>query len=142
MSTINELNQCTFCSQLKATASQQCVHCLSFYCTQCLIKHHHYAVKEEFLDLIKQMDAILGQYLFHAHSDTQWTNHLTQDRQRLKDYVKFVEGYLPNQPIVALPSSEWMNHVKSLLCKQTYVVYEDCSKIFFSYVNNFNKSNK
>ncbi len=131
MPSINEIIECMCCSQSITTDAYQCSHCLLTFCYQCLIKHHHNDVKNEFMDMIKQIDEILAQFLYHAHNQTEWTNHLTDDRRRLEIYIGIIETYQKNLPITILPNFQWVNHVKNLICKYSFAINENCFKLMY-----------
>ncbi|CAF4102191.1 unnamed protein product, partial [Rotaria sp. Silwood2] len=92
MPSTNSFIKCKCSSELKLINSYQCSHCLTWFCYQCLIKHHHNDIKSEFMDMIDRIDKILVQFLYHAHSQTAWTNHFTEDPNRLKIYIKYIEA--------------------------------------------------
>lgn len=141
MSSSNEIRKCELCTLLTSTNSYQCPHCLALFCSECLIKHHHYTVKYEFIDMVNQIDEILKRFLHHAHNQTEWTDHLTKDREQLQNYIRYIEKYYKHLPIIALPSSQWVAHVKSLISKSSFAIYEDCFKLLYSYsTSSFIKS--
>ncbi|CAF0719522.1 unnamed protein product [Rotaria sp. Silwood1] len=123
--------KCKCSSELKSTNAYQCSHCLTWFCYQCLIEHHHNDVKIEFMDMINQIDKILDQFLYHAHSQTEWTNHLTEDQNRLKIYIKYIEANYKHLPILALPDIQWINHVQNLINKKSNAIYENCSTLLY-----------
>ncbi len=140
MSVSNGIIECEPCSRLTASDSYQCPHCLVSFCRQCLIQHQHNAVKWEFIDLTKQIDEILQRFLYHAHNQTEWTDHLTKDRNRLQEYIQFIENYYKGLPILALPNLQWVNHVKNLISKHFFDIHQDCCKLMYPYSNSFIKS--
>ncbi|CAF0932440.1 unnamed protein product [Rotaria sordida] len=131
MPSTNLLIKCKCSSELTLTNTYQCSHCLISFCYRCLIEHHHTDIKFEFIDMINRIDNILAQFLYHAHSQTEWTNHLTEDRDRLKTYVKYIEAYYKDLPIVALPDFQWITHVQNLINKNSKAIYENCSTLLY-----------
>jgi len=136
----NEIIQCVPYCQLTSSNSHQCPHCLVSFCDQCWIQHQHNVVKFEFIDLTKQIDKILERFLYHAHNQTEWTNHLTKDRDRLQNYIQLIENFYKDRPMFSLPSSQWINHVKNLISKHFFDIHQDCCTLMYSYSNSFIKS--
>ena len=135
MSESKEVTECWRCSQSSTSQCHQCYHCLLPFCYSCIIKHHHYDVKNEFTEFIHQIDGILEKFLHHAHSETEWTNHLTEDRNRLELYIQHIENSYSQYPIVTLPNYQWINHVRSLIFKYHFSIYEDCLKLIYPSLN-------
>jgi hypothetical protein len=140
MPPLSEAIQCAYCSQSITTNVYQCSHCLMTSCYQCLIKHHHHDVKNEFMDMIKQIDEILARFLHHAHNQTEWTDHLTEDRKRLEIFIEIIADYYPYLPIPTLPDFQWVNHVKFLIRKNSYEINENCCKLMYPSLNSSFKS--
>jgi hypothetical protein len=92
-------------------------------------------VKNEFIELIRQIDMILDKYLYHAHSESEWTNHLTEDQARLEVYVRHIENSYTQYPIVTLPNYQWVNHVRCLIFKSNFSVYENCCMLMYPSVS-------
>ncbi|CAF2305952.1 unnamed protein product [Rotaria sp. Silwood2] len=131
MPSTNSFIKCKCSSELKLINSYQCSHCLTWFCYQCLIKHHHNDIKSEFMDMIDRIDKILVQFLYHAHSQTAWTNHLTEDQNRLKIYIKYIEANCKDLPIIALPDFQWIQHIQNLINKNSNSIYENCSALLY-----------
>src|SRR5438105_4042470 len=131
MVSINQVTECGCCSQSISTNSYQCSHCLITFCYQCLIKHHHNHIKNEFIEMINQIDKILERFLYHAHSQTEWTNHLTEDQERLRIYIRLIETSSTQYLIVLLPDFQWVHHVKSLIDKSFFAIHENCCTLMY-----------
>ncbi len=131
---------CVCCSQTITTNAGQCSHCLIQFCYQCLVKHHHNDVKNEFMNMIKQIDEILARFLYHAHNQTEWTDHLTADRKRLEIYIEIIDAYHKNLPIIILPNFQWVNHVNNLISKYYFSINENCCKLMYPSLNSSIKS--
>jgi hypothetical protein len=136
MSVSNELTTCEHYSEIPSTNSYQCCHCLKSFCLQCLIKHHHHDVKYEFIYMKNRIDEILSKFLHHAHGQTEWTNHLTEDRNRLNTFIQHIETYYIHLPIITLPSYQWVDHVNSLISKSSFAIDEKCCTLMFPFLLN------
>jgi hypothetical protein len=136
MSLSKQVIECGRCSHFLTSQSYQCSHCLIPFCYSCLIKHHHNDVKNEFIEFIYQIDEILKKFLNHAHSQTEWTSHLTEDRNRLEIYIRHIETSYTQYPILTLPNYQWMNHIRSLICKSYFSIYEDCCMLMYPPVHH------
>ncbi|CAF1437081.1 unnamed protein product [Adineta steineri] len=134
----NEINECMVCkSQLSTSDSYRCSHCLVFYCRQCLIRHQHNDIKVKCMDMANEIDKILTRFLNHAHSQTEWTGHLTGDRNQLEIIIRYIENAHKDYPIIGLPSLQWMNHVDSLIFKMSFAIHEKCSTLLYSNLTPF-----
>jgi hypothetical protein len=132
MSSPNVLTTCERCSEIPSTNPYECAHCLKSFCMQCLVKHHHHDVKYEFIDMINRIDAILLKFLNHAHGQTEWTQHLTEDRQRLNTFIQHIESYYKQLPIITLPSYKWVNHVNNLIWKNSSAIFDqNCCTLMY-----------
>jgi hypothetical protein len=120
------LNECGACSKSTSVHPYQCSHCCLLFCYQCLIKHHHTGVKDQLVDMVDQIDKILARFLHHAHNQTEWTDHLTDDRRRLKCDINYIERCPKYQPILSLPNFFWLNHVNSLIRNDSFAIREKC----------------
>ncbi|CAF3044114.1 unnamed protein product [Rotaria socialis] len=129
-------NGCRCSTPLTPSKAYQCCHCLTFYCYHCLTKHHHIDVKLEFMDLIKRIDEILAKFLHHAHNQTEWTDHLSEDRKLLQTYIEFIDTYYTHFAVPVLPDSQWVYHVKDLIDNRKYAIYEVCGKLLYPTVKN------
>ncbi len=136
MSLSKEIIECARCSQYLTSQSYECSHCLIPFCYQCLIKHHHHDVKNEFREFIDQIDEILAKFLNYAHSQTEWTNHLTEDRNRLEIYIRHIEASYTQYPILTLPNFQWVNHLRNLICKYHFSIFEDCCMLMYPSLNS------
>ena len=135
MSLSKEIVDCGRCSQLSTRQTYQCSHCLIPFCYSCLTKHHHEDVKHEFAELIQRIDAILAKFLHHAHSQSEWTSHLEEDRNRLEIYIRHIETSYVQYPILTLPNYRWVDHIRSLICQSYFAIYEDCCMLMYPRVN-------
>lgn len=131
MPSSNEIVECIRCSRLIASQSPECSHCLMPFCYQCLIKHHHVDVRNEFIEMTHRIDKILAQFLHHAHNQTEWTCHLADDRNRLENYIRYMDNSYKQYPILTLPNYLWISHVHCLICKSVYSISEDCCKLMY-----------
>ena len=138
MPPLNDIFNCETCS--KTNGSHQCTHCLSRYCYQCLIKHHHNDIKQEFTDLIKRIDQILDRFLHHAHNQTEWTDHLTNDRRHLEIFIRYIDTSFKQYPISSLPTFQWIYHVQRLISKTFYAIDESCCKFMYPFRDSFTAS--
>ncbi|CAF4394825.1 unnamed protein product [Adineta steineri] len=84
-----------------------------------------------------EIDKILARFLNHAHSQTEWTGHLTGDRNQLEIIIRYIENAHKDYPIIGLPSLQWMNHVDSLIFKMSFAIHEKCSTLLYSNLTPF-----
>lgn len=136
MSPTSVIIQCVACSQTIPCNAAQCPHCLVKYCSECLIRHQNYDVKNEFIDMIKRIDEILTRFLHHAHNQTDWTDHLTSDRKRLEIYIELIENHRKNSPMAFLPNHQWVDHVNCLIRKTRFSITENCCPLMYPFVNS------
>lgn len=136
MSPTNEMIECMTCTQLISSNSGQCSHCLLRYCPQCLLRHHYYDVKNEFLEMIEKINTILTKFLYCAHNQTEWTEHLTADQKRLQIYIDLIESADKNFPMTILPHFQWVKHVRSLISKNSFAINENCTSLMYPSVKN------
>lgn len=127
--------ECVVCTQLITNQSYECSHCLMPFCYQCLAQHHQTNVKHEFITMLHRIDEIQAKFLHHAHNQTEWTNHLAIDRDRLECYIQHIENSHRQHPILHLPDYRWISHVHSLIYKTSFAIYEDCLKLMYPSVN-------
>lgn len=132
MTLANEIVECIICTQIITHRSYECSHCLMPFCYQCLANHHHTHVKNEFTEMLHRIDAIHAQFLHHAHNQTEWTGHLTEDRNRLEMYIQLITNSYTQYPILTLPNYRWISHVHSLISKCGFAIYEDCLKLMYA----------
>ena len=132
----SETVECMVCTQLITKQSYECSHCLMPFCYQCLAQHHHTNVKHEFMEMLHRIDEIQGKFLHHAHSQTEWMDHLAMDRNRLEFYIQHIENSYRQHPILHLPDYRWISHVHSLICKSSFAIYEDCVKLMYPSLNS------
>ena len=133
MPSFNEINECMVCkSQLTTSNSYRCSHCLVLHCRQCLIRHQHNDIKFKCLDMINEIDKILTRFLYHAHNQTEWTDHLTEDRNRLEIIIRYIENSPTDRSIYGLPSLRWMKHVDNLIYKMSFAIHDRCDTLLYS----------
>ncbi len=92
------------------------------------------------MEMIKQIDEILVRFLYHAHNQTEWTNHLTDDRKRLDIYIQLIENSYTQLPILILPNFQWVNHVRNLISKNSFAIDENCCQLMYPSLKSSMKS--
>lgn len=107
---------------------RECNHCWASFCYFCLADHQHNDIKVEMISAIDAIDAILKKFLYHAHSQVDWTDHLTADRRELKRHIKNIESTSTNLTVLGLPDYDWMKHVTYLILKDSSEIYRKCLK--------------
>ena len=135
MPAINEAIECGYCSESIPTNSYQCSHCSIQFCHQCVVQHYTH-IKNEFMEMINRINGILARFLHHAHSQTEWTNHLTEDRKRLEIFVRLIETFDTRTVAVILPKSQWVNHVNNLIDKYSFAINENCCPLMYPCLNS------
>lgn len=129
MPSLKYTTECYDCGRVLSHNAHECFHCVADFCYSCLIEHHHTTVRVELQSLVDQIDKILAPFQHHAHSQTEWTGHLTEDRSRLMDYIRSIDYTANYLPVLRLPSWSWIYHVENLICKESYAIYEICADL-------------
>lgn len=131
MPSVDNFITCKSCPRTILFRSGECVHCFSSFCSECLVKHHHKDVKHEFEELIQKIDMILEKFRYHAHSQTEWTNHLMNDQQKLKNFVQMIDASPKQYIVFNIPKFQWVFHVQQLIEKNDYAIHETCDDILY-----------
>lgn len=126
MASLKDLIKCYDCSRTISRRPYECSHCLFSFCYSCLIEHHHTEVTKDLIELIGNIDVILSQFLHRAHSQTDWTTHLEDDRLRLEQYLRYIHLSPRYMSVTNVPTYSWLRHVDELIDKDEDAIFESC----------------
>jgi hypothetical protein len=127
MNAFKILSGCSVCLTATAKCPLDCSHCQLPFCHDCLLKHQRSDLRARLLKQIQQIDTIIARFVGHAHNQTEWVDHLAQDRNDLQTFVHCIERTPSDLAVLYLPTDQWLSHVDDLIDKYRFAVDEKCT---------------
>ncbi|CAF0951348.1 unnamed protein product [Adineta steineri] len=126
MDTFKKYNICCTCFTTTSKYLLDCDHCQSSFCYECLLEHHHIDIYDRLLKQIQDINTIVARFIDHAHNQTEWVEHLTQDRLDLQIFVRDINQTPSNFKVIDLPTEFWLAHIDDLIKKDGFAIDYDC----------------
>ena len=125
-----EYRICFGCLTTTSKYLLECCHCQFNFCYECLLEHQHVDIYNRLLKQIQDIDTIVARFVDHAHSQTEWVGHLTQDRADLQIFVRYIQETLSYMTVIHLPTELWLKHVDDLIKNDWFAIDENCYWLF------------